>query len=125
MLNHFHLSRNELKFLRLIFTDAVQRASAATTDFIFIRNIVDDDFTRQVLRQWFTLRFIARVTDVFLLWHFNIGSQLFRLIKQFALTRVAFGAFTKLFLLCDTELLFQVLIPVIQFLELLLQFSNA
>jgi len=38
---------------------------------------------------------------------------------------VAFGAFTKLFLLCDTELLFQVLIPVIQFLELLLQFSNA
>ena len=46
-------------------------------------------------------------------------------IKQFALTRVALGAFTKLFLLCDTELLFQVLIPVIQFLELLLQFSDA
>ena len=55
----------------------------------------------------------------------DIGSQFFRLIKQFTLTRVALGAFAKLFLLCNAELLFQVLIPVIQFLELLLQLSDA
>ena len=125
MFNHFHLSRNELKLLRLIFTDAVQRASAAITDFVFIRDIVDDDFTRQVFRQWFTLRFIECIADGFLLRRFNIGSQFFRLIKQFTLTRVALGAFAKLFLLCNAELLFQVLIPVIQFLELLLQLSDA
>ncbi len=89
MLNHFYLSRNELKLLRFIFADAVQRASAAITDFIFIKDIVDDDFTRQVFRQWFTLRFIARIADGFQFWRFNIGSQFFRLIKQFTLTRVA------------------------------------
>ena len=86
---------------------------------------MDDDFTRQVFRQWFALRFIACIADGFLLWRFNIGSQFFRLIKQFTLTRVAFSTFAKLFLLCDTELLFLLLIPEVKRLELPSEFSDA
>ncbi len=106
MLNHFHLSWDKLKLFRFIIINTVQRTSTRITDFIFIRNIVDDNLTRQVFRQRFALRLITS----FLLWQRIFSCQLFRLIIQLALTGMAFGTFAKRLLLRNTELLLEILI---------------
>lgn len=63
--------------------------------------------------------------DSFLLGRFNLNVQLFDLIEQFALARMALKAFAKLLMLRNTKLLLQKLIPAFQLLNLFFKLSDA
>ena len=89
----------------------MQFVTTAFTDFICVRHIVNDSFPWQIVRQWFALGFVTRVTDGFV---FSVIRGFFQslldFIEQTQLVEARFAALPKPALPGDAKLLQEVLV---------------